>query len=35
MDRRIRELRNGVLVKQWIWDGLEIIQERDGAGAIT
>jgi RHS repeat-associated protein len=34
-DRRVREYENGVLKKQFIWSGIELLQERDAANAVS
>lgn len=33
--RRVEEKVDDVVVRQWIWDGLRIIQERDGSGDVV
>jgi RHS repeat-associated protein len=33
--RRTAEFRDSVRAREWIWDGFELIQERDGSGRVT
>lgn len=36
LSRRIAEKRNGVVTKRWLWDGMELVEERDpGGSAVT
>jgi RHS repeat-associated protein len=35
LGRRVREKLNGTVIKQWIWAGTELVEERDGSNAVT
>jgi RHS repeat-associated protein len=35
LSRRVGEKLNGILIKQWVWCGNSICEERDGSGVLT
>jgi RHS repeat-associated protein len=35
MDRRVTEKVNGTLTKRWIWDGLDLVEERNASNVLT
>ena len=35
LDRMVEERVNGQVRKRWVWDGLEVVQERDGANRVV
>ncbi len=35
LGRRIKETLNGITIKMWLWDGMEIVEEHDAEGNVT